>query len=89
MVEERVVDKRSGKFKLIEPFRPLIPEGVTNTIYDIVDENGRVIGNLELGTDGFLQALILDKGYVLKLKRHPEDGQVRCFFKHVGGVKRD
>lgn len=52
-----VKDNRTDKMGIIGPAPSLISRGVTNYIYSICD-NGKPIGDIEVGTDGFVQIRI-------------------------------
>ena len=75
--KSKVRDLRSGKFNVISPAEFIIPEGVTNTLLDIVTPDGKVVGNIEIGSDGFIQAIILTNRLCLKLYRAPDEKSVR------------
>ena len=49
-----VEDKRKST-KHIVPYLAWIPEGVTNYLFDITDKDDIKVGEIEVGTDGFIQ----------------------------------
>ncbi len=67
--------------KVLEYF-PLIPDGVTNELCNIRNTDGNIIGDLQIGSDGFIELafviLITDektkttKSYIYKLKKKPD-----------------
>ena len=59
-----IVDKRKGKL-IIAPFSEWIPEGVTNYLFDITDSDGLKQGDIEVGTDGFIQVRLKLAGKLL------------------------
>ena len=49
-----VVDKRKTK-KHITPYPSWIPDGATNYLFDITDKDDDKVGEIEIGTDNFIQ----------------------------------
>lgn len=79
------VDKRRGPalFYHLSPDGKMFgPEGKTNTFYDVlgsVKRNGsppkvEKVGELQLGSDGFLEAMFFLNGKLVKLKLTPGNG---------------
>ena len=65
-----IIDHRIDK-KKIGPSESWIPAGIINTLLSIRDEQGNVIGDIEIGSDGFIQ-MIWDIGDVhYRLERYP------------------
>lgn len=59
--------------------RPFIPKGVTNTLMDLVvaAPNGDIaIGDVEIGTDGFVEIMFMKNAAFFKIKRLPGDEKV-------------
>lgn len=49
-----IEDKRKTKMFLV-PSQMWMPDNTENTLMNIYSDDGQVIGDLEIGTDGFLQ----------------------------------
>jgi hypothetical protein len=57
---------------------PLIPDGVKNELMDVIgDATGNVMGDCEIGSDGFIKIMFIIKSggssHIVKLKRLPEE----------------
>jgi len=81
----KTVDKRSGPalFYHLMGGEAFGPDGETNTFYDVVGSvkrNGHAkvekVGELQLGSDGFLETMFFLEGKLVKLKMLPTDGKV-------------
>ena len=67
----KIVEKRSKPYS-IGPSSAWIPDDVTNTLYDVVGRGSKVkIGDIEIGTDGFIQMIVKVDGIWIKLFKHP------------------
>ena len=64
-----IIDKRTKK--IASPDIDWIPSGVSNLCVDIKDRDSNIIGNIEIGSDGFIQAMWDDKGVHYRLEKHP------------------
>jgi len=85
----KVKDKREKKM-YIGPAPGWIPDGVVNTVLNVYSLNGKIIGDLELGSDGFVQGIIrfpvdvvmkrvvgdLETPITLRIERHPSQDKV-------------
>jgi len=69
----RLLDFTKGA-RLISPCEALIPEGVTNILVNVTDGQGNR-GTIEVGTDGFCQAVILINGNLYKFYTPPRSAQ--------------
>ena len=57
-----IIDERKTQ-QIIGPCKEMIPPGTTNYLYDVTYKNGK-IGEIEIGTDGFIQIRIkTPRGY--------------------------
>ena len=56
--KDTITDKRK-KIGPLAPCAPMVPAGVTNDVLDVVCD-GEIIGNIEIGSDGFVQHTIPD-----------------------------
>lgn len=79
----KAIDKRRDPALFYHPMGGAMPgpDGVTNTFFDIVgrvSRNGDAkiekVGELQLGTDGFLEAMFFLNGKLFKLKMTPRTG---------------
>lgn len=74
-LKEKVMDYRKKNENLFFG-KPLwdgwIPDGVTNEILPIYKGN-KMVGEIQIGSDGFIEAMFFIKGGLAKIKRNPED----------------
>jgi hypothetical protein len=65
-VSRKIIDKTGGSPKtLIYPCEAMIPKGAKNIIVNVVDMKGNY-GTIEVGTDGFCQAVLVIDGKFYK-----------------------
>jgi len=88
-MSEKVKDKRERKM-YIGPAPSWIPDGVENTVLNVYNLSGKIIGDLELGSDGFVQGVVklpvsaimkrvvgnLETPITLRIERHPSQDKV-------------
>lgn len=53
-LDARVEDLRK-KILFLNPYSGWIPEGAKQRIMNVVDRDGEIVGELEVGSDGFVQ----------------------------------
>lgn len=78
----RVLDKRTKQIFKVNPNgigdrenAILVPKGKTNTLMDVV-YRGEVIGDAEIGEDGFLEMMVATPLGIVKIKHIPEESKV-------------
>ena len=57
--------------KLVNPVEAWIPEGITNILVSVRDGKGN-FGTIEVGTDGWCQAVLIIDGKVYKFFAEPK-----------------
>jgi len=65
----KIDDRRTNKKLLPDPL--WIPDGVNNRLVDILDKDGKAIGNIEVGDDHFVQGVWNVNGLHWRLEYHP------------------
>jgi hypothetical protein len=75
----KVIDYRKQKETLFFG-QPLwdgwIPDGVTNEVIPIIsmrDDKETTVGEIQIGSDGFIEAMFFIKGGLAKIKRFPKE----------------
>jgi len=69
-MRNKIIDKRNKK-NILLPELDWIPDGVENTIVNIVDKDSNVLGDLEIGSDSFVQGIWNIDGVHWRLEHHP------------------
>ena len=68
------VEDLRKKILFLSPDSGWIPKGVTNRIVNITDFDGEIIGELEMGSDGFVQLVVTLPGgdaIIMKVEFYP------------------
>ncbi len=69
-IDPRVEDLRR-KILFLNPHSGWIPPGVRQRIMNIVDADGETIGELETGSDGFVQVAVGAAGQLIRISYYP------------------
>ena len=69
-LDPRVKDLRH-KVLYLNPYSGWIPEGAKQTIMNIVDRDGEMFGELEIGDDGFVQIATLNDRHLVRITYYP------------------
>jgi len=69
-MDARVEDLRR-KILFLNPYSGWIPEGARQRIMNIVDAEGEAIGELETGSDGFVQVAVGAAGQLIRISYYP------------------
>jgi len=78
----KITDLRTvSDYNFLAPYNAIIPEGVSNTLVDI-ESDGEIIGNLEIGTDGFVQGIFVINNNLIKIFKYPKDKKASIISLH-------
>ncbi len=80
-IDPRIEDLRK-KILYLSPYTGWIPKGVKNRIVNITDFDGEVIGELEMGSDGFVQLIVNIPGKdvaVIKVEFYPGRDHAKAY----------
>jgi len=69
-MDSRVEDLRR-KILFLNPYSGWMPEGAKQRIMNIVDAEGEAIGELEVGSDGFVQVAVGTAGQLIRISYYP------------------
>jgi hypothetical protein len=69
-LDSRVEDLRR-KILFLNPYSGWIPKRVRQRIMNIVDSDGETIGELETGSDGFVQVAVTVAGNAVRISYYP------------------
>ena len=69
-LDQRIEDLRH-KILYLNPYSGWIPKGVRKRIVNVVDRDGEMVGELETGSDGFVQLALVVDGHLVRVTLYP------------------